>query len=53
MIRSRYKWINVGEKTTKNFCSTEKRNYIRKAIPNVIKAKGSLTESESVILTLW
>lgn len=50
MIRSRTKWIDEGEKPTKYFCNMENRNYTSKAMPNLFKSNGVLTETESEII---
>ena len=49
-VRSRAKWIDQGEKTTKYFCNVENRNYISKNMPNLIKDNGNQTINEQEII---
>ena len=48
-IRSRAKWIDQGEKVTKYFCNMEKRNFISKSMPNLIKENGLKTANDKEI----
>ena len=50
IVRSRAKWIDQGEKTSKYFCNLENRNYISKCMPNLWKSDGEKTETEEEII---
>ena len=49
-IRSRVKWFEEGEKTTKYFCSLEKRNFNLKTINRIQKSQGEDVTSQKKIL---
>ena len=50
LVRSRAKWIDQGEKTSRYFCNLENRNYISKCMPNLWKTDGTKTETEEEII---
>ena len=49
-VRSRVKWINEGEKTTKYFCNLENRNFLDKTIPFLEKDDGNIVTDQKCIL---
>ena len=49
-IRSRARWINEGEKTSKYFCNLENRNYLDKTIPFLEKDDGNIISDQKRIL---
>ena len=50
VIRSRAKWIDQGEKTSRYFCNLENRNFISKCMPNLWKSNGEKTKTEKEII---
>ena len=50
MTRSRAKWIEQGEKTSKYFCNLENRNYVSKSMPHLWKADGTKTTEQKEIV---
>ena len=50
MIRSRAKWIDQGETVSKYFCNLENRNFVSKAMPNLITEDGTKTKNQVEIL---
>jgi hypothetical protein len=51
IIRSKVKWVEEGEKSTKYFLTLEKRNYNNKIINRLILPDNSVTEEKEKILT--
>ena len=41
LIRSRAKWIDQGEKTSKYFCNLENRNFVSKRMTSLIDSEGN------------
>ena len=50
-IRSRAKWFEFGEKSSKYFCQLENRNFKSKCIKEIIKDDGSIVTGLNDILT--
>ena len=50
MIRSKARWIELGEKNTKYFCALEKRNYKTKHITKLLKSDGTEVSDPKLIL---
>ena len=49
-VRSRIRWINEGEKTSRYFCSLEKRQFLDKTIPFLEKDDGHIITDQECIL---
>ena len=50
IIRSRVRWAEEGEKSTKYFCNLESRNYINKTISRIEKDNGqTITKQEDIL----
>ena len=52
IIRSRVKWFEEGERSTKYFLNLEKRNYVSKLIPCLLSDQGKMIHNQSEILTV-
>ena len=50
ILRSKVKWVEMGEKNTKYFINLEKRNYNSKYIKKLIKNDGQEITQPKVIL---
>ena len=50
MIRSRYRYENLGEKPSSNFLNLEKRNFTNKVITKIIEDNGQESLSTEEIL---
>ena len=50
MIRSRSRWLELGEKPTKYFCGLEKRNYTNKSIRKLVLENNEILVSPKDIL---
>ena len=49
MIRSRARWVELGERPTSYFCNLEKRNYSNKAIPFIQVGNKMITEQREIL----
>ena len=49
IIRSKAKWITEGEKTTKYFCSLEKRNFVNKIIPRLETGEETISDQGKIL----
>ena len=49
MIRSRARWVELGERPTTYFCSLEKRNYTNKALPFIQLEDRVVTKQEEIL----
>ncbi len=49
MIRSRARWVEMGEKPTHYFCNLEKRNYTNKAITVLQVGNKTITELPEIL----
>lgn len=49
-IRSRAKWVSEGEKVSKYFCNLENRNFISKAMNNLISNEGEVLKDQIKIV---
>ena len=49
-IRSRAKWVTEGEKVSKYFCNLENRNFISKAMNNLISNEGEILKDQFKII---
>lgn len=49
MIRSRARWLELGERPTSYFCNLEKRNYFNKALPFVQVGEQIITEQNEIL----
>jgi exonuclease III len=50
IIRSRVKWTELGEKSTKFFCNLENKNYINKSIQELKQENGKIIVDQKQIL---
>ena len=50
MIRAKARWHLEGERNSKYFCQLEKKNFIEKTIPKLIKDNGeTVTDQEDIL----
>ena len=49
-VRSRAKWVELGEKPSKYFCHLESRNFLNKTIKKVDTMRGEIIYNQSEIL---
>lgn len=49
MIRSRARWVELGERPTKYFCNMEKRNYSNKAVSFIQVGDKIITEQKEIL----
>ena len=52
IFRSKCRWVEEGEKATKNFFNLEKRNYNRKTINEIILENDETAPDETQILSM-
>lgn len=49
MVRSRARWVEMGEKPTRYFCNLEKRNYTNKALSVVQLEDKTITDQPEIL----
>lgn len=49
-VRSRAKWVELGEKPTKYFCHLESRNFLNKTIKKIVNTRGEIIYDQSEIM---
>ena len=52
LVRSRARWIEFGEKSSKYFLNLEKRNFVNKSITELKLSKDKSTKDQKEILKL-
>ena len=50
ILRSKAKWIELGEKPSKYFCGLEKRNYTNRTVTRIVNNKNETVTDQKMIL---
>ena len=53
VLRSKAKWVDEGEKSSKYFCSLEKRNYVSKTVSKLSSDSGEFITDQKIFWIIY